>query len=367
MADVFRTVLRDPLEDSNTLLLGSDAPASQEQLLAAIAMLPDDLKNLAAIESQRIGPMLSGGPVYSDDKAPVEWLIDKSILGYAEGSSESARQRRRRLGPSRRVPPARGQEGRRPRNGLGEPRDRRLRPVLRRRPPGRRTARHRDGGRAGQATATGSSGSASTIPDEDELDRVGDAFGLHELALEDAYSKHQRPKLEDYDGSYFVVLKTAHYDDEREEIDFGEINMFLGSGYVIAVRHGRASDLKLGPPAARGPPGADRRRPGGGGLGDPRQGRRRLRAGRGRDRQRHRRGRAGGLRLARRRRDPADLLPAPRGDRVPPRRPAARRAARVAGERGSSSSSTTRSAATSVTSPTTPGGSTSSSTTSATC
>ena len=85
MGDVFGTVLRDPLEHSNTLLLGSDAPASQEQLLAAIAMLPDDLKNLAAIESQRIGPMLSGGPVYSDDKAPVEWLIDKSILGYAEG------------------------------------------------------------------------------------------------------------------------------------------------------------------------------------------------------------------------------------------------------------------------------------------
>ena len=82
-------------------------------------------------------------------------------------------------------------------------------------------------------------------PSQDELDRVGDAFGLHELALEDSYSKHQRPKLEDYEGSYFVVFKTAHYDDEREEIDFGEINMFLGSGYVIVVRHGRASDLKI--------------------------------------------------------------------------------------------------------------------------
>ena len=66
-------------------------------------------------------------------------------------------------------------------------------------------------------------------PDVDELHRVGDAFGLHELALEDAYSKHQRPKLEDYDGSYFVVLKTAHYDDGREEIDFGEINLFIGA------------------------------------------------------------------------------------------------------------------------------------------
>ena len=80
-------------------------------------------------------------------------------------------------------------------------------------------------------------------PDVDELRRVGDAFGLHELALEDAYSKHQRPKLEDYDGSYFVVLKTAHYDDGREEIDFGEINLFIGAGYLIAIRHGEGSAL----------------------------------------------------------------------------------------------------------------------------
>jgi magnesium transporter len=82
-------------------------------------------------------------------------------------------------------------------------------------------------------------------PDEEELAAVGAAFGLHELALEDAANKHQRPKLEDYDGSYFVVLKTARYDDEREEVDFGEINIFLGPGYVIAVRHGAASELQL--------------------------------------------------------------------------------------------------------------------------
>jgi magnesium transporter len=81
-------------------------------------------------------------------------------------------------------------------------------------------------------------------PGTEELDRVGRAFGLHELALEDSYSKHQRPKLEDYDGSYFVVIKTAKYDDAREQIDFGEINLFLGSGYVIAIRHGIASVLK---------------------------------------------------------------------------------------------------------------------------
>ena len=80
-------------------------------------------------------------------------------------------------------------------------------------------------------------------PDEAERAEVGRLFGLHELALEDAGNKHQRPKLEDYDGSYFVVLKTARYDDDREEVDFGEINLFLGKGYVIAVRHGAASEL----------------------------------------------------------------------------------------------------------------------------
>lgn len=80
-------------------------------------------------------------------------------------------------------------------------------------------------------------------PDDQELNRVGEAFGLHELALEDALRAHQRPKLEDYGGSFFVVLKTARYDDEREEVDFGEINLFLGSGYAITVRHGAASEL----------------------------------------------------------------------------------------------------------------------------
>lgn len=80
-------------------------------------------------------------------------------------------------------------------------------------------------------------------PAEAELAEVGAAFDLHELALEDAGAKHQRPKLEDYDGKYFVVLKTARYDDAREEVDFGEINLFIGPGYVIAVRHGSASEL----------------------------------------------------------------------------------------------------------------------------
>jgi magnesium transporter len=81
-------------------------------------------------------------------------------------------------------------------------------------------------------------------PTGEELERVGEIFGLHELALEDARNAHQRPKLEDYDESYFVVLRTARYDDAQEEVEFGEIHIFLGSGYAIVVRHGAASDLR---------------------------------------------------------------------------------------------------------------------------
>jgi magnesium transporter len=81
-------------------------------------------------------------------------------------------------------------------------------------------------------------------PTVDELRDVGARFELHELALEDAYSAHQRPKLEDYEDSYFVVLRPARYDDAKEEVEFGEIMLFLSSRYVIAVRHGAASELK---------------------------------------------------------------------------------------------------------------------------
>lgn len=83
MAEVFPSVIRDPLEDSNTLLLASEAVASAEKMLAGIRSMPDDLKRLAAISASRIEPRLAGGEVYTDDLAPVEWLIDRSIIGYA--------------------------------------------------------------------------------------------------------------------------------------------------------------------------------------------------------------------------------------------------------------------------------------------
>lgn len=83
MAAVFGTVLRDPIEDTNTLLLGTDGEASAERLRAAIPKLPAELRPIAATEAGKLGPRLPGGEIYTDDKAPVEWLIDRSILGYA--------------------------------------------------------------------------------------------------------------------------------------------------------------------------------------------------------------------------------------------------------------------------------------------
>jgi spermidine synthase len=83
LEEVFPTVLRDPIEPTNTLLVATEAPASAERLQDAARELPLELENLALVEAARLGPRLEGGAVYHDDRAPVEWLIDRSILGYA--------------------------------------------------------------------------------------------------------------------------------------------------------------------------------------------------------------------------------------------------------------------------------------------
>jgi magnesium transporter len=80
-------------------------------------------------------------------------------------------------------------------------------------------------------------------PQPGDLDRLQELFGLHELAVEDAQLAHQRPKIEDYDEAYFIVLKTAHYHERDEIVHFGEIHIFAGPGYVITVRHGPGSEL----------------------------------------------------------------------------------------------------------------------------
>lgn len=82
-------------------------------------------------------------------------------------------------------------------------------------------------------------------PSAAELAEIRNTFGLHELAVEDAKEFHLRPKVEQFeDGVQLVILRTARYDDEREEIDFGEISVFLAPGFVITVRQGVASELR---------------------------------------------------------------------------------------------------------------------------
>ncbi|MDP8959716.1 MAG: magnesium/cobalt transporter CorA [Actinomycetota bacterium] len=75
-------------------------------------------------------------------------------------------------------------------------------------------------------------------PTAAEFESVRSEFNLHELAVEDAIHAHQRPKLEVYGDSLFVVLKPARYDDDREAVDLGEIMLFIGEGFVVTVRHG---------------------------------------------------------------------------------------------------------------------------------
>jgi len=80
-------------------------------------------------------------------------------------------------------------------------------------------------------------------PTEEEFESVRSEFGLHELAVEDAIHAHQRPKLEVYGDTVFIVLKTARYVDAREVVEFGEILIFLGDGFIVTVRHGEATSL----------------------------------------------------------------------------------------------------------------------------
>ncbi len=81
-------------------------------------------------------------------------------------------------------------------------------------------------------------------PTEEEFEVVRLEFGLHELAIEDAVTAHQRPKLEKYGDSLLLVLKTARYVERDECIQMGEILLFVGEGFIVAVRHGEASGLK---------------------------------------------------------------------------------------------------------------------------
>jgi len=80
-------------------------------------------------------------------------------------------------------------------------------------------------------------------PTDAELRSVADEFGLHELSVEDALVGHQRPKLERYGDVLFMVLRPARYLDAPEEVEFGEVHLFIGPNFAISVRHAESPDL----------------------------------------------------------------------------------------------------------------------------
>ncbi|MCB0950205.1 MAG: magnesium and cobalt transport protein CorA, partial [Mycobacterium sp.] len=86
-------------------------------------------------------------------------------------------------------------------------------------------------------------------PDEHQMKAVADVFDLHELAVEDAVHAHQRPKLERYDDTLFLVLKTVMYVDHesmakaRQIVETGEVMIFVGADFVVTVRHGEHGGL----------------------------------------------------------------------------------------------------------------------------
>ncbi len=91
---------------------------------------------------------------------------------------------------------------------------------------------------------------------------IADAYGLHELAVEDAVKAEQRPKLEQFGEVAFLVLRTARYvehgelTETSEVVETGQVMLFIGPEFVISVRHGDACRLAPGPRRAGGPPRA---------------------------------------------------------------------------------------------------------------
>lgn len=80
-------------------------------------------------------------------------------------------------------------------------------------------------------------------PDESQIASLAQEFDLHHLAVEDAVTAHQRPKLERYGDTLLVVLRAARYVDAAEEVEFGELHVFVGSHFVLTLRHAESPDL----------------------------------------------------------------------------------------------------------------------------
>src|SRR6476661_576455 len=81
-------------------------------------------------------------------------------------------------------------------------------------------------------------------PTPEEIAAVTRAFDVPELAVEEAAEAHARPKLDEHGNHFYGVVKTAWYEQAKEEVHFGHIHVFLGPRYVVTIRHGDAADLK---------------------------------------------------------------------------------------------------------------------------
>jgi magnesium transporter len=80
-------------------------------------------------------------------------------------------------------------------------------------------------------------------PTRKEFDSVAGELGLHQLAVQEGLKVHQRPKIERYGETLFVVLKAARYVEEKETVEFGEVHAFVGSDFVITIRYSEVNEL----------------------------------------------------------------------------------------------------------------------------
>lgn len=80
-------------------------------------------------------------------------------------------------------------------------------------------------------------------PDEAELERAAEAFGVHPLAIEDAQLSHERPKVDVFGDTLTIVLRPARYIEEMEYVEFGQITMMASPHHILVVRHGDAVPL----------------------------------------------------------------------------------------------------------------------------
>lgn len=106
------------------------------------------------------------------------------------------------------------------------------------RQPGQFDTAHADSPLAGSFSWTG-----LFEPTKAEFDQIRRHIDLHDLVVEDALNAHQRPKLEQYGDALFLVLRTAKYLDNEENVDFGEIQVFVTPQAILHVRHKAPSKL----------------------------------------------------------------------------------------------------------------------------